>query len=72
VRVLGRLFPGRIAESGQKASFDELIAQLFAKEWIVYSKPLFGGPEQVLRYLARYTYRWRCQTTSRCGSATSR
>lgn len=27
------------------------------KCWKVYAKPPFGGPEQVLRYLARYTHR---------------
>jgi hypothetical protein len=27
------------------------------KDWVVYSKPPFGSPEQVLRYLARYTHR---------------
>ena len=26
-------------------------------EWVVYSKPPFGGPEQVLDYLGRYTHR---------------
>ena len=26
-------------------------------EWYVYSKRPFGGPEEVLRYLARYTHR---------------
>jgi hypothetical protein len=26
-------------------------------EWVVYSKCPFGGPEEVLRYLARYTHR---------------
>jgi Putative transposase len=26
-------------------------------EWVVYSKPPFGGPSQVLKYLARYTHR---------------
>ena len=30
---------------------------LYAKEWVVYAKPPFGGPEQVLKYLARYTHR---------------
>jgi hypothetical protein len=29
----------------------------FECEWVVYAKPPFGGPEQVLRYLARYTHR---------------
>lgn len=27
------------------------------KAWVVYSKPPFGGPEHVLRYLGRYTHR---------------
>ncbi|MCK6551836.1 IS91 family transposase [Myxococcota bacterium] len=26
-------------------------------EWVVYSKPPFGSPERVLKYLARYTHR---------------
>jgi Putative transposase/Transposase zinc-binding domain len=28
-----------------------------AQEWVVYAKPPFGGPEQVLEYLSRYTHR---------------
>ena len=27
------------------------------KDWVVYAKPPFGGPEHVLQYLARYTHR---------------
>ena len=27
------------------------------KDWVVYAKRPFGGPEQVLKYLARYTHR---------------
>jgi hypothetical protein len=26
-------------------------------EWVVHSKPPFGGPQRVLKYLARYTHR---------------
>lgn len=26
-------------------------------DWVVYAKRPFGGPQQVLRYLARYTHR---------------
>src|ERR1700704_3306178 len=26
-------------------------------DWVVYAKPPFGGPEQVLAYLGRYTHR---------------
>ncbi len=28
-----------------------------AGNWVVYTKPPFGGPEQVLAYLGRYTHR---------------
>ena len=28
-----------------------------AQQWIVYAKPPFGGPQQVLEYLSRYTHR---------------
>jgi hypothetical protein len=31
--------------------------ELYAKDWIVYAKPPFGGPEHVFRYLGRYTHR---------------
>jgi Putative transposase len=34
-----------------------LLSTLRNKEWVVYSKPPFGGPEHVLKYLARYTHR---------------
>jgi len=30
---------------------------LFRKDWVVYSKPPFGGPQYVLQYLGRYTHR---------------
>jgi len=33
------------------------LAALAAKDWVVYAKPPFGGPQQVLKYLARYTHR---------------
>jgi len=34
-----------------------LINRLRDKQWITYSKQPFGGPEQVLEYLGRYTHR---------------
>jgi len=37
--------------------FRSLVRQLFAVRWVVYCKPPFGGPEQVLRYLGAYTHR---------------
>jgi hypothetical protein len=38
-------------------SFALLRTQLYAKEWVVYAKPPFAGPEQVLDYVGRYTHR---------------
>lgn len=37
--------------------FATLIRQLYKKSWVVYAKPAFGGPTQVIRYLGRYTHR---------------
>src|SRR5205807_1554577 len=37
--------------------FATFLAPLRNNEWVVYSKRPFGGPEEVLRYLARYTHR---------------
>jgi hypothetical protein len=37
--------------------FAGLLAPLRKSEWVVYSKRPFGGSEEVLRYLARYTHR---------------
>ena len=34
-----------------------LIESLFAKQWVVYAKRPFGGPQQVIGYLGRYTHK---------------
>src|SRR5947208_15843630 len=41
----------------QPKIFATWLRPLFRKDWIVYSKPPFGGPEYVLQYLGRYTHR---------------
>jgi len=41
----------------QPKIFAAWLRPLFRKDWIVYSKPPFGGPEYVLQYLGRYTHR---------------
>ena len=41
-------------------AFAAYLAPLRYSEWVVYSKRPFGGPEEVLRYLARYTHRLAC------------
>jgi Putative transposase/Transposase zinc-binding domain len=38
-------------------AFAAYLAPLRNSEWVVYSKRPFGGPREVLRYLARYTHR---------------
>ena len=35
----------------------QLRTQAYQTDWVVYAKRPFGGPEQVLKYLARYTHR---------------
>jgi putative transposase len=40
-----------------KRAFKRFLAALRKIEWVVYSKKPFAGPEQVLRYLSRYTHR---------------
>ena len=54
----GRLhLRGSTADLADEASWDSLRDALYRKEWVVYAKPPFGGPEQVFRYLGRYTHR---------------
>jgi hypothetical protein len=50
-------FHGQQRHLEDPALFRQLIAGLREKEWVVYAKPPFGGPETVLKYLARYTHR---------------
>ena len=54
----GRLqfFGDHAGLAGAKA-FDAYIAPLRKIDWVVYAKAPFAGPEQVLRYLSRYTHR---------------
>ena len=37
--------------------FQKLLRRVHRQDWVVYAKPAFGGPSQVLRYLGRYTHR---------------
>jgi Putative transposase len=41
----------------QKQNFVSWLSRIVQSEWVVYAKPPFGGPRQVLKYLARYTHR---------------
>ena len=48
---------GELAPLTLPKFFAAWLRPLFRKDWIVYSKPPFGGPEYVLQYLGRYTHR---------------
>jgi hypothetical protein len=48
---------GNGAGADEQANIDRLIAALYEKSWVVYAKRPFGGAEQVIRYLGRYTHR---------------
>jgi hypothetical protein len=50
-------FHGQLAPLADSQSFASWLRVLFRKDWVVYSKPPFGGPEHVLRYLGNYTHR---------------
>jgi hypothetical protein len=51
------IFPEHIKHLGCKREFCRLLNQLWQKDWVVYAKEPFGGPEKVLDYLGRYTHR---------------
>jgi hypothetical protein len=70
VRVLSKVFRGKFIDALKRArsrgllfgadddrQFDQLLNTAVRHDWVVYAKPPFGGPERVLKYLARYTHR---------------
>jgi hypothetical protein len=50
-------FHGSLERYRDEKEFQGLLDRAYRVEWVVYAKPPFGGPEQVLKYLARYTHR---------------
>jgi hypothetical protein len=50
-------FHGEMASLSGSAAFAALCNRAKRMKWVVFVKPPFGGPEQVLKYLARYTHR---------------
>lgn len=72
VKVLAALFRGKFLDALARAHTHDAFVlppgmdpshvarlrdTLYRKDWIVYAKRPFGGPEQVFRYLGRYTHR---------------
>jgi hypothetical protein len=50
-------FHGQLAGLAEVRAFQRLKREALRQEWVVYVKRPFAGPEQVLRYLSRYTHR---------------
>ncbi|WP_428310496.1 IS91 family transposase [Hydrocarboniphaga sp.] len=73
VRALSKVFRGKYLEALREAHdtgafrdstwtqddarWTAFVDELQKPEWVVYAKPPFGGPEQVIAYLGRYTHR---------------
>jgi hypothetical protein len=69
VRVLAEVFRGKLLAKLETAidraniparrddDPHDRLTRAAAKPWVVYCKPPFAGPDQVLAYLARYTHR---------------
>jgi hypothetical protein len=51
------LFTGASAPLADDSTWTAFLGELHRTPWVVYSKPPFGGPQQVLKYLSRYTHR---------------
>ena len=50
-------FHGDIAHLANPGEFQATLAAARRKNWVIYAKRPFRGPEQVFRYLSRYTHR---------------
>jgi hypothetical protein len=48
---------GKLSALADTKAFAAWLTPLYTRDWVVYAKRPFGGPEQVLKYLARYTHR---------------
>jgi len=50
-------FVGQIEHLCHAGNFKEVLMKSAQKDWVVYAKEPFGGPEQVIKYLGQYTHR---------------
>ncbi len=68
VKRLSRVFRGKLLSGlenainrallvGDERFMRSSLKKAAAKDFVVYAKPPFGGPEQVVKYLGRYTHR---------------
>ncbi len=60
VRAMSRVFRAKYVQLLKEKVPDvekELVSSLFKKEWVVYCKRPFAGPQHVVEYLGRYTHK---------------
>ena len=62
VKSLGKTFRGRFVDEIRTALKDDRLKGkepkgLYDTDWVVFAKEPFGGPQQVISYLGRYTHR---------------
>lgn len=59
VKALSKVFRAKYVQQLRANGIDDktLIESLFQVPWVVYAKRPFGGPEQVIEYLGRYTHK---------------
>lgn len=59
VKALGKVFRAKYVQQLRQQGLGDktLLESLFKKDWVVYAKRPFGGPQQVINYLGRYTHK---------------
>ncbi len=59
VKALSKVYRAKYVQQLRHKGIDDkaLIESLFTKQWVVYAKRPFGGPQQVIEYLGRYTHK---------------
>ena len=51
------VIPDKLKKLEDEDEFEQWIDWLVSRNWVVHSKPPFSGPEEVVRYIGRYTHR---------------
>jgi hypothetical protein len=59
VKALSKVFRAKYVQQLREGGSEDkaLLESLFQKQWVVYCKRPFGGPQQVIEYLGRYTHK---------------
>lgn len=59
VKSMSKVFRAKYVHCLRQNGFNNkaVLESLFKKDWVVYAKRPFGGPNQVIEYLGRYTHK---------------